>query len=131
MENRFPVPHDELTRFLPIRCVFRRGEDDALLGITEESWCMAESRERVNVFWSGKAYSILGEHQIDGISDAKRNAGPDDIVVDPLADDSPVEINWRFWLDAMKAGSKRKYDARNAPFFVRESNSCPGAPVVT
>ncbi len=121
MNRRFEIPQDELARFLPIRCVFKRASDGALVGVTEENWNMAESRERVNIFWSGKAYSILGEHQINGAADAERNAGADCIVVDPLADDSPVEINWRYWLDAMKAGERRKYDARNAPFFMKKA----------
>lgn len=122
MENRFPIPREELEKYLPIRCVFKRAPDGALLGITEENWTMGESRERVNMFWSGKAYSILGEHQLNGITCADENAHLGDMVIDPLADDSPIEINWRYWLDAMKAGAKRKYDSRNAPFFVRETS---------
>lgn len=81
---------------------------------------MAESRERVKMFWSGKAYSILGEHQIDGVASAEKYTHLGDMVIDPLAEDSPIEINWHYWLDAMKAGEKRKYDARNAPFFTKD-----------
>lgn len=117
---RFPIPHEELARFLPIRVVMRKDAEGRWLGITEETWCMSTSRERVNMFWSGKAYSILGEHQINGIEAAQGNAGPGDTVIDPLDADSPIEINWRYWLDAMKVGAKRKYDSRNAPFFLKE-----------
>lgn len=110
----------ELERFLPIRIVLRE-EDGRLFGLTEESFSLSTSPERVQIYWSGKAYSILGEHNIDGVEDAQHNANHrGDTVYDPLSDDCPVEINWSYWLTAMAAGSKRKYDARNAPFKLKE-----------
>lgn len=118
---RFEIPHEELARYLPIRVVMRKADDGQLVGITEETFNLNTSRERVNIFWSGKAYSLLGEHILNGETWAKGNLKPGDILIDPLAPDSPIEINWRYWLDAMKAGVRRKYDSRNAPFFEKET----------
>lgn len=116
---------EELARFLPIRLVFRRDAEGRLLGLTEESWNMNRSRERVRVWWSGKAYSIFGEHTINGVDDSLYNCKYGDFVVDPLAEDSPVEVNWQYWLTAMTAGERRKYDSRNAPFSVKEESCAP------
>lgn len=108
-----------LERFLPIRVVIRRYMDGQIEGLTEESFSMNWSKNRVNIFWSGKAYSILGEHVLDGVADANYNCKPtegdlitpSEMVIDPLAPDSPIKIDWEKWLSATS-----KYDKRNAPF---------------
>lgn len=108
-----------LERFLPIRVVVRRHADGAIEGLTEESWNLNWSHNRVNIFWSGKAYSILGETTLDGVADAKHNCEatlpdlftPQELVIDPLAEDSPIAIDWLRWLNA-----SHKYDKRNAHF---------------
>ena len=53
----------KLEKFRPIRIILKDGPDGKLLGITEESFSMGTSRERVCIFWSGKAYSMLGGAQ--------------------------------------------------------------------
>lgn len=97
-----------LERFLPIRVVIRRHADGTLEGLTEESWNLNWSANRVNIFWSGKAYSILGETTLDGVADAKHNCKasrpdlftPEELVIDPLTQDSPIAIDWVRWLNA-------------------------------
>ena len=108
-----------LERYLPIRVVVRRHADGAIEGLTEESWNLNWSANRVNIFWSGKAYSILGETTLDGVADAKHNCKasrpdlftPEELVIDPLTQDSPIAIDWVRWLNA-----SHKYDKRNAHF---------------
>jgi hypothetical protein len=105
----------KLERYLPIRVVLSLGDDGRVLGLTEESFSMGREPDRVNLFWSGKAYSILGEHQLDGVKWAADNAKkPGDLVFDPLAEDSPIEVDWERWL-----ASTSKYDKRNARFAAR------------
>ena len=111
-----------LERLLPLRVVVRQHADGSIEGLTEESWNMNWSDKRVNIFWSGKAYSILGERILDAEANAKHNCkqeeAPDlfsteDIVIDPMAQDSPIVIDWERWLNA-----SHKYDKRNAHFVI-------------
>jgi hypothetical protein len=106
----------ELVRFAPMRIVLRKGENGNLQGLCEDSFAMSMSDYNVRIWWSGKAYSMLGEHLINGIDDAKHNAKSNDIIVDPLSDDCPVVINWDKWLTATT-----KYSKRNALFKIKES----------
>lgn len=112
-----------LARFLPLRVVIRRHADGSIEGLTEESWNMNWSDKRVNIFWSGKCYSMLGEGTLDAVADAQHNckevAVPDlftaqEMVIDPLAQDSPIVIDWKRWLNA-----SHKYDKRNAYFVLK------------
>jgi len=113
-----------LERFLPIRVVIRRHADSKIEGLVEHSFSMAWAEDRVNIFWSGKAYSILGEHELDGVKNANGNCTPtegdlftpEELVIDPLAPDSPIEIDWNKWLSATS-----KFNKRNAPFVVRST----------
>lgn len=111
---------ERLESMLPMRVVLRRHADGTLEGLTEETWNLNWSATHVNVFWSGKAYSILGEQTIDGVADAQFNCKsdsspdvftPQEMVIDPLAEDSPIRIDWTRWLHA-----STKYDKRNAHF---------------
>lgn len=112
--------HARLERFLPLRVVIRRHADGSIEGLTEESWNMNWSDKRVNIFWSGKAYSILGESVLDAQTDAEHNCKqevvPDlftaeELIIDPMAEDSPIVVDWKRWLNA-----SHKYDKRNAHF---------------
>ena len=105
----------ELLRYLPIRVVVRKGEDGVLKGLCEESFAMSLSTNEVRVWWSGKEYSMLGEHTIDGVEGATHNAKEGDMVIDPLSEDSPIVIDWEKWLNATS-----KYSKRNAPFKIKE-----------
>jgi hypothetical protein len=107
------IKHD-LARFLPIRIVLKK-TDTGWAGLVENSFSMDPSSGYVRIWWSGKAYSILGEHDLNGIKDAEHNAKDSDYqVFDPLSDDCPVEVNWAIW-----RGSTTKYYQRNAPFKVK------------
>ena len=113
----FDILKHDLSRFLPLRVVIRKTEDGKIQGLCEDSFSMSMSDHRVRIWWSGKAYSILGEHIINGIDDAKHNARQkNDIVLDPLSDDCPIEVDWAKWRSATD-----KYSSRNAPFKVKES----------
>jgi len=113
-DKTFAVLKHNLSRYLPIRVVIRN-TDGLIEGLTENSFSMDWSSNRVNIFWSGKAYSILGEHILDGVANAKHNARNGDLVIDPLSDESPIEVDWEKWLS-----STTKYDKINAPFKVKE-----------
>ena len=104
-----------LERYKPIRIVMREGEDGKLKGLTELSFAMDIDDKRVNIFWSGKAFSILGEHDLNGIEWAKNNARPGDFVFDPLDPLCPAQVDWATWLSATD-----KYGKRNAPFVLRQ-----------
>ena len=101
---------------MPIRIVLRKNEDGKLQGLCEDSFSMSMSDYNVRIWWSGKAYSMLGEHNINGIKDAEHNAKEDDLILDPLLDECPVEINWEKWTTATT-----KYSQRNALFKMKES----------
>lgn len=116
MNTSFDILKHDLSRFLPIRVVFRK-DGDKLKGLIENSFSMDLSDTRVRIWWSGKAYSFLGEHDINGIEDAEQNSkSSDDLIIDPFADDSPIDINWEEWFNA-----DSKFRKRNAPFRLRES----------
>ena len=101
-----------IQRFLPIRIILDKACDN---GYTEESFNMSYSPERVRLWWSGKAYSILGEHDLNGIKDAEDNMKTSDMLVfDPLDKLCPVNIDWEQWLFDMHTCNK--YGARNAKF---------------
>lgn len=103
-----------LHRFMPVRIVLRTDADDTLLGLCEDSFSMSTNAKSVRIWWSGKAYSMLGEHTLSGINDANYNAKAGDIIYDPLADDCPVDIEWESWLSATD-----KYSKRNARFKIK------------
>lgn len=106
-----------LERYKPIRIVMR-DSDDGLEGLIENSFSMDFDKKRVRIFWSGKAYSILGEQIINGIDHANHNAKKKDYIFDPLDPLCPVQIDWTAWLSATD-----KFDFRNAPFTVRTFES--------
>ena len=115
-DKTFAVLKHGLSKYLPIRIVLRKNEDGKLQGLCEDSFSMSMSDYNVRIWWSGKAYSMLGEHNLSGIEDAEHNAKEGDFILDPLLDECPVEINWEKWTTATT-----KYSKRNALFKVKES----------
>lgn len=109
--STFEVLKHNLSRYLPIRVVLRKDTDGKLKGLCENSFSMDLSDRDVRIWWSGKAYSFLGEHQLNGIDDANFNAKSEDLVLDPLDEDCPIIIDWERWHAATT-----KYGKRNAPF---------------
>lgn len=99
-----------LERYKPIRIVMCESPD-GLEGLIENSFSMNYHKNRVNIFWSGKAYSMLGEHEINGIEWAEHNAKKTDYIFDPLDPMCPVTVDWAAWLSASS-----KFYKRNAPF---------------
>jgi hypothetical protein len=108
------LKHD-LSRFLPIRIILRPDDKHIYKGVCEDSFSMSTSENYVRIWWSGRAYSLLGEHNINGIDDAAHNAKDGDLIYDPFSEDCPVEIGWKRWMS-----STSKYTKRNAPFRVKE-----------
>lgn len=110
-----------LQRFLPIRISIRPTPDGSYEAVTELSMGMEWHRERANIWWSGKAYSMLGEHILDAIAETKGNVSTlGGQIWDPLDPACPVEVNLAYWLAAITGGKARsRYDKRNAPFAVR------------
>lgn len=111
--DTFDVLKHGLSEYLPIRVVIRNN-DGKIQGLCEDSFSLSCSGHRVRIWWSGKAYSFLGEHIINGIEDAERNAGPEDIIIDPLSNESLITVDWEKWMNATT-----KYDKRNAPYTVK------------
>lgn len=102
---------EKLERFLPIRMILRI-DTGIIQGKVEHSFSMDWDDNRANVFWSGPAYSILGEHTLDGEEWANQNTKRysfTEFVIDPLAEDSPIGVDWEAWLSA-----ESKFDKRNA-----------------
>lgn len=105
-----------LERYKPIRIVMREDKERKLKGLVEHSFSMDFDEKLACIFWSGKAFSILGEHELDGEKWAKGNAKPGDFIFDPLDPFTcPVDIDWAAWLSATD-----KFGKRNAPFSVRQ-----------
>lgn len=115
-DKTFAVLKHDLSRYLPLRIVLRAKDDGTLEGLCEDSFSMSMSDKFVRIWWSGKAYSILGEHIINGIDDAKHNMKDGDMIFDPLSDECPVEVDWKRWKEATT-----KYYKRNAPFKMKEA----------
>lgn len=109
-EATFDVLKHDLSRYLPIRIVLRK-EDGKYKGLIENSFSMDYDNNRIRIWWSGKAYFMLGKHNLSAIDDAKYNAKSDDIILDPFSEDCPIEIDWKAWISA-----KDKFGKRNAPF---------------
>jgi len=112
--NIFNILKYNLSNLLPLRVVLRK-VDDKFQGLCEDSFSMSYSDNSVYIWWSGKAYSIIGEHLISGIDDAQHNSKPGDIIFDPLSDECPIEIDWEKWINA-----ENKYSKRNVPFKMKE-----------
>lgn len=118
----------EKIRQFPVFIVLaRKPGANAFTGLIENSFSMDWSDDRVNMFWSGTAYSILGQHEIDGRENADFNCRKmaqnhptwELQVYDAHADDCPVTIDWERWIDAMLVGQARKFDSRNAHFVTK------------
>jgi hypothetical protein len=111
-----PEIQQKLERFKPIRMVVK-SQDGKIQGRVENSFSMSWDTTRANVFWSGPAYSMLGEHTLDGEHWAKQNINEfalNEFIIDPLAEDSPIEVDWEHWLNATD-----KFNKRNALFNVK------------
>ena len=116
-----------LSRLLPIRCLIARTHGaNRPKALVELSFNMDWSDRWALVFWSGTAYSILGEMKLNAETEVASqlnyymNKHPDweFTVVDPLAEDSPIKIEVDTWLKAQSSGNK--FRARNAPYELRE-----------
>lgn len=112
----FEVLKHDIAKYFPIRVVLRKTNDGKLQGLCEDSFSMSCVDNRVRIWWSGKAYSMLGEHILNGIADATHNMREGDILVDPLSEDCPITIDWERWTNATS-----KYDKRNAHFKLRDA----------
>lgn len=101
----------------PMFAVVCVNPDGTLSGLVENSFSMSKSADRVNVFWSGRGYSFLGEHNVDGKSWAKQNYNPARgwFMVELGTEDCPIEIDLVNWFN-----STTKYTKRNALFKMRE-----------
>jgi len=109
------LKHD-ISRFLPVRIILRKNEGK-IEGYVEHSFSMDWSDKQVLIYWSGKAYSMLGEHQLDAIKwSSDNNVAAGGTIYDPLTEDCPVEIDWDRWLTATN-----KFDKRNADFKLKDS----------
>lgn len=101
---------------------------NAYSGIIERSFSMDINPERVLVYWTGKAYSFLGECVVDAKKDAEHLRDsmqpqyPDaDLEAWDLADpDCPITIDEDAWIADRRAKPLRKFNARNAIFSMRE-----------
>lgn len=113
-DTTFLVIKHGLSKFMPLRIILRPTGPE-LAGICESSFSMESSTTNVRIWWSGTAYSILGEHILDGIECAEYNAKDGDLIYDPLSSECPVNIDWEQWRNATT-----KYAKRNAPFKLRE-----------
>ncbi len=103
-----------LKEHLPLRIILRKNEEDATHyeGLVEHSFSMGWDKHRALVFWSGKAYSMLGTLTLDAVADAESNAqalGGE--LFDPLDPTCPVQIDFTTWYEATN-----KFDKRNAFF---------------
>lgn len=125
MSSLVEIPSHLLPAWVILR---RKPEENAYYGLIENSFSMDWSADRVRVHWTGTAYSIVGEIKIDGKRDAlstaanQRKRHPEwTIEAYDLSDPScPIEIDIPFWLEAVKAGQSRKFDARNAKFKMKD-----------
>lgn len=120
----------EAERFRPMCVVLGRAPgDNAWQGRVEGSFSMGWSQDRVRLWWSGTARSILGTLEINGREDAEGNCPPRggtkqhgwEYAVFDLEDPScPIVVAWEEWLADMAQGVRRKYENRNPRFRMRD-----------
>lgn len=112
---------------MPVFIVLARmPQENAYRGLIERSFSMDWDKDRVNMFWTGTAYSFLGTHSIDGKEDAEhmckiyseRFPEWEIKVYDAKDKNCPVEIEWEAWAEAMLACSK--FNSRNAKFSIKD-----------
>lgn len=111
----------KLERFLPLAVVLRYDDMD-IEGRIEHSFSIDWADNRIRIWWSGKAYSMLGEHTINGPEDGKYNMdlnNPKEFLFDALDPELPIEINWEQWIKNMEQKPGDKFAKRNAPFTVK------------
>lgn len=120
-----------LDEFKPLRIIVRPTADGSWEGLVEHSFSLDWSRTHVNMFWSGKAYSILGETKIDSVEWAhdnmtRKTSEYSEVRVpindgracfDPEDPACPIEVNLAYWHESW--AKRGKFDCRNAPFKVR------------
>lgn len=119
----------EIKRFLPLYVVLGRSpEQNSWQGRIENSFSMDWSFDRVRLWWSGKAFSILGEHKINGKNDAEYNCPPrggntqpgwEYKVFDLTSDECPIEVDLVQWLVDMDKGARPKFENRNPKFTIK------------
>ncbi|TLX16763.1 hypothetical protein [Rhizobium sp. MHM7A] len=107
--------------------------DNAYKALVENSFSMDWKTDSVRFFWSGKAYSILGTHELDGFQDAEdqrahyQSKYPDDVltVFDVRDPNLPIIIDWEEWQKNREHGRQddrrwRKFLARNPSFKMKD-----------
>lgn len=113
---------ERLARMSPLRVILRKKETGEHEGLIEHSFAMGWHAHRALIYWSGKAYSFLGEHILNADEDARANLpyykSEGAQVFDPLAEDCPVVFDIESWLEEWEkdASSKNKFNTRNALF---------------
>lgn len=116
-----------LERFLPLRVLLATPPGgNAPQALIEHSFSMDWSEDRALVFWSGKAYSILGEHTLNAVKEIEyqrrhyKAAKPGWKIeaIDPLDPNCPILIDWDSWFRAQERGDK--FGSRNPPFKMKE-----------
>jgi hypothetical protein len=109
------LKYPAISRLAPLRIILKKDDDGNYLGYCENSFSMSWEKDRIQIHWSGTAYSNLGTtHTLD----ATEITGPEGVdceCLDPLSDSCPIEIDWESW-----ANAKTKYDKRNARFKIRK-----------
>lgn len=105
--------------------IARKKGQNSWAGRVEKSFCMGWSLERVRLFWSGKAYSFLGEHTLCGKYDAENNIPENKNskweyhVFDVEDEECPIDIDFDQWVLDISTVSD-KFNMRNAKFSMKE-----------
>ncbi|HET8688788.1 MAG TPA: hypothetical protein VFM18_19395 [Methanosarcina sp.] len=114
------LKYPDLAKYTPMRIILKKDDEGNYQGYCEESFSMGWYKDRVQIHWSGKAYSNFGTtHDLDATKVTTPSEGCE--ILDPLADDCPIEIDWGRWLTATS-----KFERRNAKFKLKErkENEC-------
>lgn len=124
-------PHHNVPNEVPQGAILLRLSkgDNAYSALVENSFSVDWRTDSVRFFWSGKAYSILGTHELDGFQDAEDQREhyqlkyPDDVltVFDVRDPNLPIIIDWSEWQKNREYGRQddkrwRKFLARNPSF---------------
>ena len=130
-----------LERLSPVCVVVKKNAEGDYEGLIEASFSMDFDKKTIRMWWSGKAYSMLGEHIINGEEDARGNAieheptygrglskplneyplRPGYEIFNIMDDNLPVTINVKRWLESMRNPDEYKYYKRNALFTIKEN----------
>lgn len=112
----------------------KKPSENSYSGIVEGSFALDSNKDRTRFFWTGVAYFLGNQYDIDGKKDAqemmdyylKKYPDWEIEMFDVENEDLPVTIDWEQWFKDNEpnpntlSGVKNKFGARNVKFEMKD-----------